>query len=191
MPTTALLHLTQTAPSCGPSASDTEIGRALLLVLPLFVLLVPALRHLTEVWRGDWARDRPGGRAWMRTVFWAALISALACLPGATSGTFGLMVLAGWFAGASWLTLSLIGWRLLVHSAPERAAWLPAALVTGLFAVIGWSIRLDVSAIAEPAFFLTLLPGLAGIAPVALVLGFVVEAKLRGLWRSKYFVPAS
>lgn len=180
----ALLHVAQAAPSCGPSfPPEGEMGRALLLALPIFLLTIPLFRRLTATWRGRWARDPRRGATLVRCAFWASVVSAMANLPGASAKTFGLVVIAVWIAGASWVALSLVGWRALVHWRPDLAGFVPPLLVSALFAGLAWGARAH--SFGDEAFFLMVLPGLAGLVPAGLLVGFVVEAKLRGWWRTR------
>jgi hypothetical protein len=174
----ALLLLCAICGSCGPSPA--EEGGAVLLASPLvFLVGLAVLRLFLFLWRPLLGEARMRWRP--LAVTFAALLG-LAALGGAATGSGGYDWMGTAFLafGASYLSIVLILFRVLVHSSPANAfTWPPIVVMAVMLLPAPW---LALGGGAEAADLISMVwvfPGFFGYATLPIAVLMMIELIVR------------
>jgi hypothetical protein len=165
---------------CGPLA--VEAGRGILLSAPVaFLGTALVLALLLRLWR----RRHPDLRYPVRALVIAGLVQLAAALmvlwPTVADGDFKWAGMGLWVFGCSYLTGTLVTWRIWLHQWPQGATkWAPLATMA-----FYWLPAVPLAAewlpdsVARAMEPIWILPGLFGLTTAPLFIGLVIEAWLK------------
>ena len=175
---------------CGPLA--VEAGRGLLLSAPV-ILLVTALvlALLLRLWR----RRLPDLRFPTRALLVTGLVQLAAGLmvlwPAIADNHMRWAGMGLWLFGCSYLSVTLVAWRLLLHLRPRAATtWAPLSVMA-----FYWLPAIPLNAewlpdsVARAMEGVWVVPGFFGLVTGPLLLGLLVEAWLRNRPRNEAIEP--
>ncbi len=164
---------------CGPLA--VEAGRGILLSAPVvFAVTVGVLALLLRLWRQRHPDLRlPRVLVWPGMVMLAA--GLIVMMPTAADNQLRWVRMGLWVFGSSYLTVTLVLWRVLLHLRPRSATtWAPLSVMAfywlpAIPLAAGWL----PDSVASGMELVWVLPGFFGLVTAPLLLGLLVEAWLR------------
>ena len=161
---------------CGPKID--EIGVAVLVAAPFVYLSVHFFLYLLSLlWRRRYPLLRHPLKLWLII---PAVVLAIAAPFIGPSRKLDLAVMAYWVFGTSYLTVTLVVWRLWFIANEELAfthAQIPVAALYTMFGLACVAKARDLAQLGVMAF---IFPGYGGLISAPLYIALIIEAAVRG-----------